>query len=529
MKEKLTLVAFAALVASVTVADDALKAAVDEELKNTVRQGGINGRPFWNANSQMFMYPPAFDFREVGNVKRYSFRVLASDGKLHTFVSKSSKDSLAPVWDKLPTGWTAVECFVGNHEVVGSRLFWKSAPYKPGAYLPPQMPYAEAISRGYSFVEKDRLSQSVLTDGQPDYKVYHSCYPSKMYAAIIKSMISYASYDASKSKEAIAIAKAAADWLIKVSEPKGTPLEGWPPTYLGNNAAAKSNKGRVMLLYPADVAISYTALYKKTNDKKYLDAAEKIASHYLRLQDKDGTWPLLMKFEDGSVYGKNRLLPIQGPIPLFGSLYEVTGKQEYKKAEEAAFAYIEANPLVTWNWEGQFEDVHPSRPYYNLTKHNACSVALYLLEKFPGNKNRIAQARELLRFAEDQFVSWELPFEGAANASFFGDGDWNAEVGRKYFDTPGVFEQYAWYVPIDASASKLIRTYLALYKAEGKALDLAKARTLGDAITRHLHKEDNHISTHWYGFEPLAHQWINCHIASVEALRELEEVVKAAK
>lgn len=505
-----------------------LSAAVKADLQNVVRQGGIEGRPFWNANSSMFMYPPAFDFRKAG-AKRYSFRVLASDGKLHTFTANSSQASLAPVWDRLPTGWTAVECYFNIHQVVGSRMFWKSAPYTPGKYPPAAMPYSEAVKRGYEYVLNHPLSRHVLEKGVPDFTVYHSCYPTKMYSAIIHSMISYADYNPDKAKEALAIAKASADWLISVSEPAGSPLEFWPPTYWGENAAAKANKGKVMLLYPGYAAISYARLYRKTNEKKYLDAAEKIAAHYIRLQGEDGTWPLRMAFKDGQVLGRNRLVPIQGAIPMLDSLYAITGKSVYKSSLDRAFEYMDKGPMTTWNWEGQFEDVNPSPQYSNLTKHNACEMALYILERFPGDKKRISQAREILRFAEDQFVCWELPFVGAAREGFFGDGDWKANVGREKWNLPGVLEQYGWYVPIDASAAKLIDLYLALYRAEGKMLDLAKARTLGDSITRNLHKEDNHISTHWYGFEPIAHQWLNCHVASVAALDELDRVVRLSK
>ena len=70
---------------------------------------------------------------------------------------------------------------------------------------------------------------------------------------------------------------------------------------------------------------------------------------------------------------------------------------------------MEKGPLTDWNWECQFEDVQPHPPYKALTKHQACSTAMFLLKRFPGDARRLAQARELLRFAEDQFVYWEKP------------------------------------------------------------------------------------------------------------------------
>jgi len=79
-------------------------------------------------------------------------------------------------------------------------------------------------------------------------------------------------------------------------------------------------------------------------------------------------------------------------------------------AANRAFAFIDDGPLRTWNWEGQFEDISPAESrYQNLTKHNACDTAIYMLKRFPGDRKRLAQAREIVRYAEDQFVVWRQP------------------------------------------------------------------------------------------------------------------------
>ena len=67
-------------------------------------------------------------------------------------------------------------------------------------------------------------------------------------------------------------------------------------------------------------------------------------------------------------------------------------------AADRAFAFVENGPLKTWNWEGQFEDVEPTERFVNLTKHDACSTAMYLLERFPGDASRIAQARQIAMY-----------------------------------------------------------------------------------------------------------------------------------
>ena len=79
---------------------------------------------------------------------------------------------------------------------------------------------------------------------------------------------------------------------------------------------------------------------------------------------------------------------------------------------------------------------------------------------------------------------------------------------------PAVLEQYNCYVPIDASSAKLIRTYLALYAAEHSPLDLEKARTLANAITRETH-DDGYLPTFWM---KTCEDWPNCALAGADAL-----------
>ena len=84
-------------------------------------------------------------------------------------------------------------------------------------------------------------------------------------------------------------------------------------------------------------------------------------------------------------------------------------------------------------------------------------------------------------------------------------------------------EQYGWEMPIDASNSKLIRTYLALYKAEGNPLDLAKARALGDTLVN-VQKADGSIRTQMLMRPDADNFWINCMGASIRALDLLAEI-----
>lgn len=169
------------------------------------------------------------------------------------------------------------------------------------------------------------------------------------------------------------------------------------------------------------------------------------------------------------------------------------------------------------------------RAWRSLQRVNAAKLA-------PGSTVRFRRGGEfhgqlvtkpgVIRFAEDQFVEWTRPFDTPVGKRMviWGPlcaGWWtNSAPGHRLY--PAVEEQYRCYVPVDASAAKLIRTYLALYRAEGRPLDLAKARALGDMMTR-VQRADGSIPTWWNPDSPRKDDWLNCMIASARALEELLE------
>ena len=57
----------------------------------------------------------------------------------------------------------------------------------------------------------------------------------------------------------------------------------------------------------------------------------------------------------------------------------------------------------------------------------------------------------------------------------------------------GDVEYACWYV-FDSSAAKMIRAYLAMYRAEGQEIDLMKASALADTMTR-IQQENGRIPT----------------------------------
>ena len=513
-----------------------LAARVREELTHEIRPGGVGAQAFWNVNSQMFMYPPAFGFATVPGAVKYRFQVMDDEQYAHVFEADAPTASLRPVWEFVPRGLTAVFCFgldaAGNVcGLAGERRFWKQAPYEPGTYPAAKRPYVTAQRMLCEYILNMPEVVRMETEGRPDLaeRSNFTSYPSKMQSALIRAMLSLARIAPDKKDRALAIARKSADYLTSKSQPAGAPLAYFTPTYEGDGQLSGTYGGMHMLIYPADAAAAFIALGKATGEAKYIDAAQRIADTYLRLQGEDGTWYLKMYERDGSPVSENRLVPTS-VIAFLESLYGATGEAKYREAADRAFAFIDNGPLKTWNWEGQFEDIKPAEgKFQNLTKHNACDTAIYILKRFPGDAARLAQAREIARYAEDQFVVWRRPCRA--------DGAGYKRVQTYPYETwiaPVALEQYNCYFPIDGSVAKLIRTWLALWKAEGNPLDLAKARTLGDA-TVNMQEPNGRVRTYWVpepvdgtplgevARQPEGGDWLGCLQADEWALGLLAE------
>ena len=512
----------------------ALERAAAADYARPVRPAGVDGQAFWNGHSEWFRYPPSFDFKPVAGAAKYRFAFVLDGHQRFHWDSAQPTDCLAPTWDKVPeNGMVTVFCHALGADgrvigLAGERTFWKTPRFRPSALPLADRTPAEAAAKVYDYLFELPSAKHFLAHGKPDPAYGLNCYPAKMHASTIGTMVRYARLRPDRRDAALKLARTAADYLISVSQPAGAPLEYMPPTYEGKAYTASAYAGQQMMLYPALAADAYLSLHEATKEAKYFEAAKRIAETYLKLQGADGTCFLKLREKDGSSVNPNRMFPI-GTCRFLERLYALTGDRRYRDAADRGFAYVEKGPLRDWNWEGQFEDVEPTEKYVNLTKHPACETAIYMLERFPGDKRRIAQAREILRWSEDQFIAWSRPCRpdgtgfrstGARPGHFIG-GAWDFGYGE--WACPSVMEQYRCYVPIDASAAKLVNTFMALYRAERNPLDLAKAQALAATAIR-VQEPSGRIATFWTagGFKDPNGDWINCMAAIARALENLE-------
>ena len=523
-------------------------ARCDEDVCAPIRPGDPEaGVPFWNDYATIFRYAPAFSFTNVAGAVRYRFTV-KNAAATKTFEAAKPWAALSPVWKDLPNGTGySVRCegldaagkAVGT---AGERFFTKTAAFGEARIPPAARPYRESARMIYDYMTALPAMRTLLETGKPEQTYQHNAYVAKTHAAHINCMLRWARFDPARREKAMAFAKASADFLLKELEPAGAPLAWWPPTYgrkplefdpkkdgdakreamNGNEPrAAAKYRGQVMLIYPADVGRAFVNYYRATGERKYLDAALGIAGTFLRVRRADGTWPLKMILATGEPIGRNALVPT-APMALFEALADVTGEAKWRAAADACFAYLENGPVKTMNWDGQFEDIEPKAPYMGLTKHNALDAMFQILKRHPGDAARLHTARELLRYSEDQFVFWEAPCRPDEAIRSPGEGARKEKPsmgGYGKYEYPSVFEQYSCYCSIDASASKLIRAYVAMWQATKDPLDLAKAKALANEITR-MQQPSGRVPTFWTNnwVSDVRYDWLNCMGSSAEAL-----------
>src|SRR5205085_10391336 len=100
-------------------------------------------------------------------------------------------------------------------------------------------------------------------------------------------------------------------------------------------------------------------------------------------------------------------------ISFLDRLIERYERSQYRPTRDRAIAWTMKHPASTFNWQAQFDDAKLRGAYQNLSKHEACEFAIYLLRQVKGSgegsTSSTAIAEELIAFAEDQFVTWEQP------------------------------------------------------------------------------------------------------------------------
>jgi len=507
---------------------------------------GIGGmRPFWNIRAERFINVPAFDFQKINGAVKYRFTATSEvSQKDYVFEADVPWAPLSEIWAKLPVGYVTVvvEGIDKNGKVLGAcaikrmtgrtrvktrqqhgRRFYRAAVFN-GPYHKPVREYRESAKMALEYLFNQSHTQRWLTESDPDPEFQFYCYPSKIIGAVVESMVMYSELAGQKDAEkAMVIAKNAADYMIRASEPAGAPLEFMPPTYYGEERQAGENKGKFMISESCRVAFVFLDLYDKTKEKRYYDAAERIGDTVAKTQLASGSWYYQHVYKTGEAALETPIIPVF-MIKLFERFESQYGVKKYERNRERALNWIMENPMKDFHWIGTFEDTKPGEKYSNLTHWIVDILTEYLFERSDENPKNLEYAKELLRFAEDQFVVWERPLTYKPN------WNWEIEANSDSDDwiTPCVLEQYVYYVPIGASSACMNMVFQKAYEVTGDELYLAKAISLGNTTTvaqdRYMGRYPTLWETNSRG-EPIQ-DWYNCATYEAKALLELADLLE---
>jgi len=128
--------------------------------------------------------------------------------------------------------------------------------------------------------------------------------------AITHAKLKPGTAEANRSKE---LAVIIADYMLNIRFKEGTPWEYHVPTYYGERSINPpkphlhiSNHFTVM---GVDAGNTFLDLFDFTGDKKYFEAAKRIADTYLKTQLDNGSWYQFVKHETGKPTAENITIP----------------------------------------------------------------------------------------------------------------------------------------------------------------------------------------------------------------------------
>ncbi len=493
------------------------------------------GAPFWNQEAVQFQFAPAFDFKEVEGAKSYRFTLTPSSGEKLVFEDAKPNVPLSPVWTRVPVGKTTlkVEALDAGGAIMGeamTRAFHRAAVFQSREAKVDQS-WSESARTALDALVHSPDLRCWFTTGEIDEQFHLYRYPAKIIGAAASALAVYATQTPAPadSAEALQAARRAADTLLALCEPAESAWAFHPPTYhptkFRERMQGHINPANYMTNCGAEAGRYCLDVHQATQDERYLKAAVRIAETYQKQQREDGSWLLFVTPKDGSAATDNVLVPTL-VVEFLDHLAHTTKERRFDAMRDKAVAWIMRNPVRTWNWQGQFEDVKPLPPYENLTKHEACDFAIHLLNQTKVSPVEKTLSLDLLRFAEDQFVMWDQPPETRPGGQ---NDDGQATAKSKSWLLPCVLEQYRCYAPVCASSAKLIRTYLAAYRVTGDRLHLQKARALAGTLVRsQQNKKAPGRYLTWLMKSGGPTMWFNCELMAVRAMQELQQEDAAA-
>ena len=177
-------------------------------------------------------------------------------------------------------------------------------------------------------------------------------------------------------------------------------------------------------------------------------------------------------------------------------------------------------------------DIRIFAPYERMSREQVCDLAIYLFRRFQNRADYMELAEDLIRWAEDQFLTWEQAEDLVVTAGkgILRPPPETAGPGpgayAKNWMTPMVHEQYGFWMPSSRNTGLMIETYWYAYAATKQEVYLAKARSIANSFTRVQQVHDGDYPTFFTKY-PMPF-WINNSIYPAKVMmnfhRNLEKI-----
>lgn len=452
--------------------------------------GGVLVKRGWNTYSKRFINAPVFEVNSVPSASSYEAFVghHIDFGKPLKVSSNKPKLDFGEIWDKIAPG-TSYQVRIqavnaANIIVAGlpAFSFHKSFPFNGSPYAAKTqyldssrlacdylLKLLEPVSRAQDSNLVEAVEKSLTT-----FKFLH--YPAFLVSTYIDVLLKYQRSfpDSPKSSLVKRIVPRLGDYLLHTRTPRDYVYALMPISHSRHQFPTiekYKNMERPFLQVPRSCQAGnrFLDLHEAANEDRYLDAAVQICRTLKKNQKPDGSFAFRVDALTGKVIDENTSDQVN-PMLLLDRLVNKHGMMEFSAARDATLRWLFENPVKSFLWQGQYEDIREFPDYQNLEFLDIQLFVRYMTDNIRLHPEYLPLARKLFDFVEDQFVMWENSFDSN-------------------FITPAVCEQYRCYKTIDYHSGVFIKMCVDLYSLTREPIYLEKAKALANLLTQVQHPD----------------------------------------
>ncbi len=327
-------------------------------------------------------------------------------------------------------------------------------------------------------------------------------YPARLHSYFIRAFLRYHTYTG--EKEWLQRARDLGDWNIAHSTPATTL---WPylaySTFEKGNPGGHTDKENIQPDKAAFMGESYLMLYEATGEKRYLEAAQKVAGTLVAHQREDGSWPFRVVPETGAVTQDRGGAPVDF-VEFFERMLKHDDKAAFRQAHDKALACMISRNVEQGLWGTYHEDVGVKKDSH-LSSEPMSLTAIYLFRHAKAHPEYLGMGRRVLKQMEDRLVHTEG--HGAAPA-------------------PAAAEQNGFEHIMAGHSARYGLALAALYRATGDEDVKRRALSVLNGVT-HMQSDNGIFITFFYDVKKQKggkgtgdRMWFSQHLMSVDYLLE---------